>query len=208
MKITDVIFDFDGTIVDTFDLSIKIFNEVSGEFNFREITDKEVKKWKDFGIKKILKEVNISIFKLPKIISRVQEIQTERIDEVVVFDGVLKVMKELQDRGYGLGILTSNSKANVEFFFNKHKFKGIKYIYSGNSLFGKDKLIKKLLKKNDLKKEQVIYLGDEIRDVESCQKAGIKIIAVSWGYNSKKALEGSKPNYLVDKPKEILDILN
>jgi len=208
MKITEVVLDFDGTIADSFNLSVNVFNEISGEFGFKEIDANEIEKWRDVGFREVIKEVKIPIIKLLRIVKRVQKIQKDRIDDVKPFKGMLEVMKELKNKGYVLGILTSNSKENVESFFDKNKVEGIDYIYSGNNMFGKDKLIKKLLKDRKLAKEQVIYVGDEVRDVESCQKVGISIIAVSWGYNSKKGLEKTGANYLIDKPEKILEILN
>ena len=60
--------------------------------------------------------------------------------------------------------------------------------------------------KQALHPSNVLYVGDEVRDIEAAKKAGIRIAAVTWGYNSKKALEAYKPDYLVTKPEELLQI--
>ena len=63
------------------------------------------------------------------------------------------------------------------------------------------------MEKHNLKPQEIIYVGDEVRDIQACKKIGVKIIAVSWGYNSKEILDREKPDYLVNKPIEIPKIL-
>ena len=45
-------------------------------------------------------------------------------------------------------------------------------------------------------------------DVEATRKAGVPMIAVTWGYNSRKSLEKASPEYIVDDPQKILKIIN
>ncbi|MBC8014963.1 MAG: hypothetical protein H7X79_04380, partial [Sporomusaceae bacterium] len=53
-----------------------------------------------------------------------------------------------------------------------------------------------------------IYIGDEVRDVISCKKVSIKVIAVTWGYDSLDYLLENKPDFIANKPEEILNIVN
>ncbi|MCR4313329.1 MAG: HAD hydrolase-like protein, partial [Candidatus Roizmanbacteria bacterium] len=59
----------------------------------------------------------------------------------------------------------------------------------------------------ELDRSEVIYVGDEIRDVEACKKTGIKIIGVSWGLHTIEALEKAGVDYITKKPLEIFKIL-
>lgn len=54
---------------------------------------------------------------------------------------------------------------------------------------------------------EVIYVGDETRDVEAAKKVGVKVIAVTWGINSEKILRKQNPDYLIVKPKELIEVL-
>jgi phosphoglycolate phosphatase-like HAD superfamily hydrolase len=45
---------------------------------------------------------------------------------------------------------------------------------------------------------KVFYIGDETRDIEAAKKAGIKSIAVTWGYNTKAILDNSNPDFLCE----------
>lgn len=115
-------------------------------------------------------------------------------------------MQDLKKNNVKVDIVTSNSKENVLLFLEQWHIKGIDFIFSAKNLFGKAKVIKNLITKHQLEKESVIYVGDEIRDIEAAHQAKIKIIAVDWGFNSKKRLAQAKPDLLISQPKEILKI--
>jgi phosphoglycolate phosphatase len=81
------------------------------------------------------------------------------------------------------------------------------YVVGKGGLFGKDKIIRSILKKRKLKSDEVLYVGDEVRDIEACRKLGIKIAAVTWGFSSKELLEKNKPDFLIDRAEEILKLV-
>ena len=60
-----------------------------------------------------------------------------------------------------------------------------------------------LIKEYKLNLEEVIYIGDEDRDIIAAKRVGVKVIAVTWGYNSKEKLMKEKPDCLVSSPKEL-----
>ena len=73
-------------------------------------------------------------------------------------------------------------------------------IITNNNIFGKDKLLRKMGR-------QFVYVGDEVRDVEACKKAGVKMIGVTWGFNTKEALKKAGADYLVDNRTELRKLL-
>ena len=58
-----------------------------------------------------------------------------------------------------------------------------------------------------LSKSDVYFVGDEVRDIEAGKKAGIKTIAVSWGYNTKDALAKEQPDYIIDTPLDLKTVV-
>lgn len=74
------------------------------------------------------------------------------------------------------------------------------------SILGKSKILKKILKNSDLKKEEAIYIGDETRDVEAAKKAGIRSGVVSWGYSHPDKLISMKPDYVFKTFSDIIDM--
>lgn len=205
--IKEVVFDFDGTIGLTLDLSVEILNGLVSELGYRQINNTDIEVFRLEGWKKALKKINFPLWKVPKVGMKVQKELHEQIEKVKVVEGLKEVLEELAKKDLILGILTSNTKENVEKFCKKNGLNMFRYIYSEKSLFGKEKGIKKLLKERKLKKDEIIYIGDEIRDWEACQKVGVKMIGVSWGFNDKKLFKEGGLKEIIDRPEELKDIL-
>ena len=81
-------------------------------------------------------------------------------------------------------------------------------VYFKSGIFLKHIAINKIVKKYKLKKREVVVVGDEVRDIEAARKSRIKIISVSWGYNNRRIILKNKPDYFIEKPKDILKIIN
>lgn len=202
-----VIFDFDGTVADTIHAIIDIANRLSGKFGYKKVNEADIEGLRNKKTRAILKYLKISIFKLPFLWRRVRAELKKEIEFLRPIKGIDKALLKLKKRGYKLGILTSNSKENVNKFLERNSMDLFDFIYSGSSLFGKGKVMKNLLKKHGLSPEEVIYVADETKDIEAARKTRIKIIAVSWGANSKQILEKQKPDFLISEPKELEKIL-
>ena len=151
--------------------------------------------------------MKIPLYKLPKAESYIRTGISKEIVNANLTAGIKSVLEMLKKKGFILGILTSNSEDNVKQYLSKAKLEVFDFIYSGSSIFGKSRVINSMLKDKNLHKDQVIYVGDETRDIEAAKKSGIKVIAVSWGYNSASLLKKYYPDYLAEKPQEITDAL-
>jgi phosphoglycolate phosphatase len=115
------------------------------------------------------------------------------------------VLTELDARGIKLGILTSNSKKNVNKFLINQKLD--MFIFVDNSgLFGKESKLKKTMKRYGLNSEDILYVGDEIRDIFSTKHVGVDIAAVDWGYNDIESLKKNNPKYLISDPEKLIEI--
>jgi phosphoglycolate phosphatase len=126
---------------------------------------------------------------------------------VTLFDGVKDLLLELAAKDYQTSILSSNSKENILAFLQNYSIDSISSVFCSSNIFGKDKLINKFLKEHKLDASQVIYIGDEQRDLVACKKSGVKMIWVSWGYDSIEVMEKEKPDYKVFSPGEILEVI-
>ena len=69
-------------------------------------------------------------------------------------------------------------------------------------------LINKWLRIENIHTEKVVYVGDEVRDIDAAKKTGIKVIAVGWGFNSQEALAAQNPDFLIERPQELIEIIN
>ena len=202
-----VLFDFDGTIADTVDTAADILNDLSTKYGYAKVTNEENKAMRDVTIHEMFKMKNVALYKLPFMMIDVKRELNKRIVYLKPIKGMSTVIKELKKKDYKLAIITSNSKENVEHFLENNNLIFFDHIYTGTTLFGKAKVIQGFLKKSNVQLEKAIYIGDEIRDIEATKKVGIPIISVTWGLNSRKGLQRFQPEFLIDKPNEILSVL-
>lgn len=203
----EIIFDFDGTIADSFGAMMEIFEEHKKEFGFEKFGEKELKIYKEQGVAELIKKRNISVWKILKILRMGKKLMNQKIKSVEPFEGTKEMLMELKKRGLTLGIISTNSEENIKEFLKKNKIEMFDYVVGKGSLFGKTRVIKNILKTRKLNKDQVLYVGDEVRDIEACKKIGIKIAAVTWGFSDEKLLAKNKPDFLIGKINKLFKIL-
>lgn len=203
--IRTVIFDFDGTIADSLEAALKLYNEVAPRHGLKTIHTSEIEDLKNFGAKELIKKFQVSPWKLLTLSKEVRSKLKNSANDIPMVKGMDKLLSDLKKNDIKIGIVTSNSKKNVEIFLKKWRLTNIDFVYSAKNIFGKGRVLDQVVKYQKLKKEECVYVGDEVRDVEASQKAGISVIAVTWGFNSKKRLKEAQPSYLVSKPVEILE---
>jgi phosphoglycolate phosphatase len=203
-----IVFDFDGTIADTVDALIGIANRLATEFGYKQITPDQLAYLRNLTSREIIKYSGVSLLKIPFLLKKVKSELKNKIHEFQPIPGIQEALNELKNQGYQLGIITSNSKENVTAFLNNHDLDNLfDFIYSGVTIFGKTTIINNVLKQKQISTQSVIYVGDETRDIEASKKANIKVIAVTWGFNSPQVLSKQKPDYLIHHPSELLDIV-
>jgi HAD superfamily hydrolase (TIGR01549 family) len=198
-----LLFDFDGTIADTLDISIECANIVSKKHGYKLMNRKIIM---EKGIGYMVKQWNIPPWKLLIFMKELKALTDQRKSEIKAFKGISLVIKKLKAKTK-IGIITTNSEKIVNEVLKKNNI-SVDFIIANSSLFGKHALIKKALRHYEAEKNNTIYIGDEIRDIEASKKAGIRIACVSWGYNSETMLKKLKPDYLLRKPSELLKIIS
>jgi phosphoglycolate phosphatase len=202
-----VIFDFDGTLVDSEDVFISVFNQLADRHQFKKIENHQIETLRRQSIIERCKALNFPLYKIPFLAKEAYALYKNCSSNMVLFKGIKELLQELKQRGYELAVISSNSEHNIRDFLQKNQISFIKDIFCSNNIFGKDKIIKYFLKVRKLKKSEVIYVGDELRDIVGCKKAGIKVIWVGWGYDVVDMVRQASPDYIVNTPDEILNIV-
>lgn len=202
-----IVFDFDGTIADTLSVVIRIANKFADHYGYRKIPLSDLPLLREKKPSAVLRHLGISVFKLPIVARKIRFEMNKEIVNLKTIVNLKDTLVNLKENGCILGILTTNSRENVMEFLKKNDLEIFDFVYSGRAVFGKSRLLKKLMKEKTIPHKDPIYVGDEIRDVEAAKKAGIKVISVSWGYNTKSALSRFHPDHIVEKPEELKDII-
>ena len=199
-----LLFDFDGTVADTRTMALRILNELSEEFRFRSLPDEELPEARNMTTQKLIRHLGIRRWRVPKIARRGLVKFHERIHQVEPILNVPAILQQLHERGFRLGILTSNSEANVSAFLKHHQITCFEFIRSSSKLFGKSREIRRIMKEHQLQPEDLIYIADETRDIEATHAIAVRMAAVTWGYNSAEVLRSMNPEFLFDKPEQLL----
>ena len=201
-----IIFDLDGTIADTLYAVIRIYNQdVAGKLGCKKVRFEDKSILQNQPIRQVFKDYQIPWYKLPVVIYKVKKILQKQIHTIQAFQGMQDVLLELKARNYSLGIVTSNSQKNAKAFLDLHQFsKYFDFVYTNRNIFSKHKTLNWVLKKHNFQKQQVVYIGDETRDIHAARKARIGIIAVTWGYLGAKILAERKPDFLIHHPSELI----
>jgi phosphoglycolate phosphatase len=201
-----LIFDFDGTLANSLDETLRIANALAPEFGYRPAEPHEIEALRGASYRSIAAQLGIAWHKIPLIATRVRREVASKVSEMATFEGMPQVLLELRRRGLQLGVLTSNDVRNVERFFEARGLTCFDFITSSSSVWGKERRLKALLRSRRLDAAEVAYVGDEVRDIEATKPLGVSMIAVSWGYTSKAFLAAHSPDFLVDSPLDLLEI--
>lgn len=202
----NLIFDFDGTIADTLAFTVNAALEINKKLNLLNDEKIDFEKFRSTDTVEFFKDLEISNIKLLFFLYKYQRKLTKEIDKVKVFEDLPEILNELKDNGIGLGIATSNSTKNVKKFLNNNNLDMFNFIYSSIDYFHKNRILERAVKKYGMEKENVIYVGDEIRDIKAAKEAGIKVASVTWGYNFENVLSTYKPDFIINQPQELLNL--
>ena len=207
MNLRVILLDFDGTIADTFTETVGMFNHFAQKYGYDRIGVHDIEKARHMNAWQLLKFVRIPKRKVPFLLRKGRKMLYNNLDKITVFDGVRELLEWAESAGIPCGIVTSNSRKNVERFVLLNQLPNIHFVRSSSRLMGKPREFKRIFKKRSIDKETVLYIGDESRDIEAARESGIKIMSVTWGYNSKQSLIDHNPDFVVESSDQLLKTL-
>jgi len=201
-----LIFDFDGTLADSLPVIWEIIDELLQANNLPPLTKKQQKIIQNKSPREIINQWHIPLVKIPLLLAKGKKIMNEKMQKIHPVVGIIPVLKKLRQKGTKMGIVSSNSLANIQLFLTNYHLELFDFIEK-TSFFNKKNVLIKTLAQQRLSLNNTVYIGDEVRDIQACQAIGLRIIAVSWGFNSESKLAAAKPDFLINKPQDILTIL-
>jgi phosphoglycolate phosphatase len=193
-----MIFDFDGTIADTLFVYFDLLNTLADRFNFARFDKNKIDFYRGLNSHQIFSMIDISKFKLPFVVLEARNLLKKEINNIKPIQGMKDVVEEMKRLKIQTGIITSNSVRNVNAFLKQCNFPDFNFVFSSLRIWQKSAVLKKVIAHQKLDPSKVFYIGDETRDIEAAKIAGIKSIAVTWGYNSKAILDNSNPDFLCE----------
>lgn len=188
------IFDLDGTLADSFPWFLRVVNDIAREFDFRQIEPGEADALRRKGSREILKFLDIPLWKLPMIATRMRKLKQSHLQDIPIFTDVPRMLKAVASEGIALALVSSDNEANARLQLGPDNAALFSHFDCGAPLFGKTAKFSRVMKRAGVSPQQTIAIGDEARDFEAARSAGILFGAVTWGYADPDALKALGPD--------------
>ena len=191
------IFDFDGTLADSFSLACNILLSHAEYLGCRQLTQAELLTLKDMHAHEVLKCLGVPYWRVGFFVRKLRKLSHAYADEIDIFPEWPAILNQLSTQ-HQMGLISSNASSVVEFVLKKHHiFELFDFVCCDNALFGKKRCLNGLIKKKRVNPSTTYYVGDEVRDIEAAHATKIHSIAVSWGFNSYARLKQANPGQLI-----------
>lgn len=208
MDVQLVIFDFDGTLADSYSWFLSIYSDLARRFQLPPMNRAELEALRRMDFTVILKEHKISPFKAIQIGAYLKQLMGSQVDRVPLVDGIQEVLAGLAARQVKLAVVSSNEETNVRRVLGEENAARFFAYECGVAIFGKAAKFLNILRKSGVTPHQALSIGDEIRDLKSSHQAGIPFGAVAWGYTDVERLRAQNPELLFTHPLQILEALD
>jgi len=206
--ITHIAFDFDGTIVDSRAAALHAFNTLAEEQGFAKLTTENIPQLRKVSIMERARILGISPLKLPFLITEALGRYRAAIGTVEFNPGIPELLQALAEQKLHVSIGSTNDSANIRSFLERMKASHlVSEIRTSPRIFGKARLLRRLMKEHGIAPASLVYVGDEHRDVVAAHEAGVRMIGVTWGFDDPELIAAAKPEALVTEPKQIAERL-
>lgn len=212
--IKGVIFDLDGTLLNTLEDIKGALNFALQKFNYQKVTLQQTKNFIGNGgrelVERALKFQNVE-FK-EEVLQAFREYYFEhQIDFTKPYDDVMELLDILLKNNIKIAV-ASNKFYKTAIPIVKTLFGELFEVVVGSSDNTKLKPYPDVLflvaDKLNLRVDECLFVGDAEVDIMAAKNAKMKMVSVLWGYRSKEILEKLNPEYMVEKPLEILEIID
>ena len=212
MKYNTIIFDVDGTLIDTGLGIMSSVKHVLNKFNLKQLSDVEL--FKFVGISPLQAAFchfcNIDSDLSQKCAEGFRTYYNENeLFNASIYDGIIELLEYLKSNNYKLGIATYKREDLVLKLlkhFDLYKYFDIVFGADNNNKISKSNMIEKCIKTLNTKKENTIMIGDSCHDADAAKKVDIPIFCVTYGFGfkNKDETEVYNPIFIADKPQDIL----
>ncbi len=212
--IKTIIFDMDGTILNTLDDITNSVNVSLESHNLPLKSTDEVRLAVGRGAMNLIKDIvpkNSSDELIKSVYDKYQAYYDKHSNDLTKpYEGIKDLLKTLKGKGYQLAVVSNKHEYLVE-GLNKDVFDSIFNVAIGQTEGipikpAPDMLYKGLSLLNS-RIEESVFIGDSDTDIKTAKNANIRSIGVTWGFRDEEVLVNEGAKYIVSKPFEILDII-
>lgn len=211
-RLQTALFDLDGTLIDSIRLILDSYHHTLTQHNLPARTDDEWLRGVGTPLQVQFAEWRESPEVLEAMIATYREYNLKHHDRMVtVYPGVVEAIREIKAAGIQTGLVTSKNRPGA---------------VKGLTLVGLEALMDVLVCADEVANPKphpepvekalallgaepvsTVYVGDSIHDMHSGRAAGVKTAAALWGPFGRAHLEGAKPDYWLETPADLVELL-
>lgn len=214
MEFKNIIFDFDGTLVDSRPGVVKSFKKVVKELTSKQIDEKTIIKLIGTPLAQIISlllETNDQtlIDKGSDLFKRYY--QEDGLYENIIYPGVKEMLESLKEQSFRLFVVSNKIEEFMIKILEEHDIK--KYFISIIGTDGTDahskkaEYVKSILNSFKLNKEETVIVGDTESDIKAGRENLIYCLGVTWGYGRREDLIKAKADKIIDRPLELVKLV-
>lgn len=211
-----VVFDLDGTLLDTLDDIHEVVNRVFRSADLPEPTREEVRfavgRGVEHLVEKLLPEYRSDEGQLSFLAGRIREVYLE-MGSVMTrpYSGIPELLRELDRRGYPMAVLTNKPQASadesVERYFGGVRFLMVRGAVEGFPLKPSPEVSIPVIRALGYPAERIMMVGDSDVDIDTAVNAGMRAVGVSWGFRDAVLLRARGALSIIHRPDELLELL-
>lgn len=205
-----LLFDFDGTLLDTNELIIQTFMHVledkfPGQYSPQDCIN-------FIGPSLIETFEQITPNDVDEMVEKYRAWNIEHHDELVTeFDGVLPTLEKLKEQGIRLAIVSTKKRDTLEHGLDlmgaKHLFEFWVGLDDVKNVKPDPEPVLLAIEKLGVQREEVIMIGDNSHDIEGGKNAGVKTAGVAWSIKGEEFLKQYHPDYILQHMSDLLEIV-
>ena len=209
-----IVFDLDGTIIDSFPDIFESLNKALAQSGFPTISFEKFFAIAGYGPRNLIKDSvdePIEPQKFEETVALYNDTYTNcGSPKTVPFEGMKEVLAQLRKRGYKLAVRTNKAQATTDEITNRILADDVDIIWGsleGRALKPEAESVLPLLRMFDAKPEDTFMVGDMKADIDTANNAGMKFIGCLWGYGKEADMRASGATVFANKPADLLDLI-
>ncbi|GFI02983.1 MAG: HAD-IA family hydrolase [Lachnospiraceae bacterium] len=213
-KYEAVIFDLDGTLLNTLDDLMDSVNFGLEKYHMPTRTFEEIRRFVGNGVQRLVERAvpeGTDADMQNKVLEAFKEHYREHCnDKTNLYPGIPQLLRELKARGFAMAIVSNKLQEGVDALYSQY-FKA----YLQTAIGARDGIhqkpapdsVLKALKDLHISKENAVYIGDSEVDIATARNAQMDCITVTWGFRTRREQEAAGAVTFADCPEEIIPLL-
>lgn len=214
MHINTIIFDLDGTLLNTLDDLCDSVNYALDKFGFPVRSIEEVRTFVGNGVKKLMERsvpLNTSNDTIDQCLTIFKEHYSNNMRiKTKPYEGIYETLNSLKEKGYKLAIVSNKYDKAVKELCKDYYSDFIQVAIGESNGVNKKPApdsIYAAIEELNASPENAIYVGDSEVDVQTAHNTGIPCIGVTWGFRKREVLKAEGADLIIDDPYELVDYL-